>query len=92
MRRSALTLIALAGVAVVPVSSAVAGGPAATKPVPVKRKCDPNYRGACLKPNVSDYDCKGGSGNGPYYVRGPIKVVGKDHYGLDADGDGVGCE
>src|SRR4051794_6326447 len=25
--------------------------------------CDPNYRGACLRPDVSDYDCIGGSGD-----------------------------
>jgi hypothetical protein len=54
-------------------------------------ECDPNYSGACLNPNVSDYDCEGGSGNGPYYT-GEVTVVGVDHYGLDADGDGVGCE
>lgn len=54
--------------------------------------CDPNYKGACLKPNVSDYDCAGGSGDGPYYVQGPITVVGDDHYGLDRDGDGIACE
>jgi len=56
------------------------------------RHCDPAYKGACLRPNVSDYDCAGGSGNGPYYVRGPIRVVGRDHYRLDADGDGIACE
>lgn len=54
--------------------------------------CDPNYSGACLNPNASDYDCAGGSGNGPLYVDGPIRVVGTDHYDLDADGDGVACE
>lgn len=54
--------------------------------------CDPNYAGACLNPNASDYDCAGGSGNGPLYVQGPITVVGNDHYGLDSDGDGVACE
>ena len=54
--------------------------------------CDPNYKGACLKPNVSDYDCAGGSGDGPYYVQGPVTVVGDDPYGLDRDGDGVACE
>jgi hypothetical protein len=37
-------------------------------------------------------DCLGGSGNGPEYVAGPITVVGPDEYGLDADGDGIGCE
>lgn len=56
------------------------------------RRCDPAYKGACLRPDVSDYDCAGGSGNGPYYVRGPIRVVGDDHYRLDADGDGIACE
>jgi hypothetical protein len=55
-------------------------------------RCDPNYKGACLKPNVSDYDCAGGSGDGPYYVQGPVTVVGDDHYDLDRDGDGVACE
>ncbi len=54
-------------------------------------ECDPNYVGACLDPNASDYDCAGGSGNGPEYT-GPVQVVGVDHYGLDADGDGYACE
>jgi hypothetical protein len=53
-------------------------------------ECDPNYTGACLNPYSSDYDCEGGSGNGPDYT-GEVRVVGEDHYGLDADGDGVGC-
>jgi hypothetical protein len=53
--------------------------------------CDPNYTGACLDPNASDYDCAGGSGNGPKYVQGPIRVVGNDHYQLDANGDGIAC-
>jgi hypothetical protein len=55
--------------------------------------CDPNYSGGCV-PNVypSDVDCAGGSGNGPYYVRGPVHVIGTDRYGLDRDGDGIACE
>jgi hypothetical protein len=53
--------------------------------------CDPNYGGACLDPNASDYDCEGGSGNGPKYT-GPVRVVGDDRYGLDRDGDGYACE
>lgn len=72
--------------------------PAAPKPAPApspqpKSNCDPNYSGACV-PNVypSDVDCAGGSGNGPYYVQGPVKVIGVDHYHLDSDGDGIGCE
>ena len=54
-------------------------------------ECDPNYSGACV-PIDSDVDCAGGSGNGPSYVRGPVRVIGVDIYGLDGDGDGIGCE
>ena len=53
--------------------------------------CDPNYEGACLDPNAPDYDCEGGSGDGPKYT-GRVTVVGDDHFGLDRDGNGVGCE
>jgi hypothetical protein len=53
--------------------------------------CDPNYEGQCLDPNSPDYDCEGGSGNGPDYT-GPVTVVGDDHFGLDRDGDGSACE
>lgn len=53
--------------------------------------CDPNYSGACV-PIASDVDCVGGSGNGPAYVKGPVKVIGTDIYGLDRDGNGTGCE
>jgi endonuclease YncB( thermonuclease family) len=53
--------------------------------------CHPSYKGACLDPSASDYDCAGGSGNGPAYT-GPVTVVGYDEYDLDADGDGYGCE
>ncbi|HEV7472351.1 MAG TPA: hypothetical protein VGO23_21565 [Pseudonocardia sp.] len=52
--------------------------------------CDPNYSG-CV-PIDSDVDCQGGSGNGPSYVTGPVRVTGNDIYRLDADKDGVGCE
>lgn len=54
-------------------------------------ECDPNYEGACLDPNASDYDCDGGSGDGPGYT-GEVRVVGVDRFGLDADGDGIGCD
>jgi hypothetical protein len=53
--------------------------------------CDPNYSGECLDPNALDYDCAGASGDGPKYT-GQVQVLGNDHYGLDTDGDGVGCE
>ena len=53
--------------------------------------CDPNYSGACLDPDSPDYDCEGGSGDGPDYT-GTVRVVGDDHFDLDRDGDGVGCD
>jgi hypothetical protein len=45
----------------------------------------------CLPPG-DDVDCAGGSGNGPRYVNGPVRVTGSDPYGLDGDGDGIACE
>lgn len=53
-------------------------------------RCDPNYE-PCV-PVDRDVDCAGGRGNGPSYVAGPVRVVGRDVYGLDRDGDGIGCE
>ncbi len=55
--------------------------------------CDQSYANVCLDPNASDYDCKGGGGDGPKFVTGPVVIVGPDHFGLDgSDHDGVGCE
>ena len=51
--------------------------------------CHPSYV-PCLK-IVSDYDCIGGSGNGPLYT-GRVQVIGPDDYDLDRDGDGIGCD
>jgi hypothetical protein len=53
--------------------------------------CDPNYADGCV-PVASDVDCAGGSGNGPAYVTGPVRVIGVDVYDLDRDGDGWGCD
>lgn len=55
------------------------------------QSCDPNYAGACV-PIASDVDCAGGQGNGPAYVTGPVRIIGRDIYQLDRDGDGVACE
>jgi hypothetical protein len=54
--------------------------------------CDPSYVGECLKDGIGDYDCAGGSGDGPNYVHSEVKVVGPDVFGLDANGNGIGCE
>ena len=59
-------------------------------PPPPPSNCTPGYD-PCLTP-ASDYDCAGGSGNGPAYADGPIYVTGSDPYDLDSDGDGVACE
>jgi endonuclease YncB( thermonuclease family) len=71
--------------------------PTTTAPVPVFAApqsavgCDANYSG-CV-PIDSDVDCAGGSGNGPSYVNGPVRVIGNDIYGLDGkDDDGIACE
>jgi hypothetical protein len=65
--------------------------PAAGDEAPLAGECDPNYD-PCV-PVDSDVDCEGGSGNGPSYVAGPVRVIGSDPYGLDGnDGDGIGCE
>lgn len=61
------------------------------EPPPPPPECHPSYTGACLNSSASDYDCAGGSGDGPLYT-GTVRVVGPDEYGLDADGDGLGCE
>lgn len=67
--------------------------PATTASVqPFAGGCDPNYTGACV-PIASDVDCAGGDNNGPAWVEGPVRVVGRDIYGLDGnDNDGIGCE
>jgi hypothetical protein len=45
-----------------------------------------------LRPIASDVDCAGGNGNGPADVYGPVRVIGRDIYKLDRDGDGYACE
>jgi uncharacterized membrane protein len=83
-----VALLAVAAAMPSPASSA----PSTSSTSAAKKKCHPGYRGACLKRNAGDYDCAGGSGNGPNYVRGPIRVVGSDPFDLDRDGDGIACD
>ena len=85
MRRQALLpLIVVAALAGCEIEETSGGGGAAGN-------CHPSYEDACLDPSVSDYDCEGGSGNGPAYTGG-VRVIGYDEYGLDRDGDGYGCD
>ena len=72
-------------------NSNVTGTSASVPPPPqTESQCDPNYS-PCV-PIASDVDCAGGKGNGPAYVKGPVKIIGKDIYKLDGDHDGIGCE
>ena len=47
--------------------------------------------GRSLDPSAFDYDCLGGSGDGPLYT-GRVVIVGYDRFELDRDGDGIGCD
>jgi micrococcal nuclease len=47
------------------------------------RGCNPNYM-PCIPNSARDLDCKD--------VRKEVRVIGKDVYDLDSDGDGYGCE
>jgi PASTA domain len=70
--------------------------PPSTAPPPPStdppQTCDPSYPDVCLDPAVGDYDCAGGTGNGPGYIEGPIRVLPPDPFGLDGNSDGWGCE
>jgi PASTA domain len=75
------------------ISLVVAKTPTPPPPPPAPEpSCDPSYPDVCLDPAVEDYDCAGGTGNGPGYVEGPIRVLPPDPFDLDGEGDGVGCE
>ena len=61
----------------------------AAPPAEPADKCHPSYD-PCV-PIASDVDCESGSGDGPVYT-GMVTVIGPDEYGLDDNGDGIGCE
>lgn len=46
--------------------------------------CDANYKGTCVPVVGYDLDCAD--------ISGSVQVVGEDIHGLDAEGDGFGCE
>lgn len=46
-------------------------------------RCDPGYD-PCIPPYPPDLDCSD--------IDGPIRVLGDDPHGFDADGDGIGCD
>jgi len=71
-------------------------GPRAPQGQPGGGSCHPSSVGVCIPIGSADYDCAGGSGNGPNYIQGPFgvrwDVPDPDPYDLDRDRDGVGCE
>ena len=87
---SAIALVALVGAAYVSSTLNREANDAAPAVNSSSHVCDPNYSG-CV-PIASDVDCAGGPGNGPEYVQGPIRVIGRDIYHMDGDGDGIACE
>ena len=74
--KQVLVLAVVAYIALSLIVGAVAGQPPSLNPIRV----------------AGDIDCLGGSGNGPRYAQGPVYVGSSDPNGLDADGDGWGCE
>jgi hypothetical protein len=58
------------------------------------QNCTAGYSPCLIYHGGADYDCFGGSGNGPYYTEPGVvyTVTGSDPYDLDADSDGRGCE
>ncbi|MCI2956246.1 G5 domain-containing protein [Agromyces atrinae] len=85
-------------VTVQPVAEVIAHGsrvppppPPPVEAAPADSGCHSSYADVCV-PIDSDVDCAGGSGNGPSYVSGPLRVVGYDEYDLDRDGDGIACD
>jgi micrococcal nuclease len=70
-----------------------AATPAPVAPLPIAGSgCHPSYTGFCLTMGSGDWDCAGGSGNGPNYVPVTIHVVGPDEFELDRDHDGLACD
>jgi len=66
--------------------------PVPAPPPSPPRDCDQSYPDVCIPVGAADYDCAGGSGNGPNYISGPIRVLRPDPHRLDRDGNGIGCE
>lgn len=71
----------------------VSKGPKPQPPSP--SNCTSGYSPCLLYYGGADYDCYGGSGDGPHYTEPGVtySISGSDPYGLDGnDNDGYGCE
>ncbi|WP_425434205.1 G5 domain-containing protein [Nocardioides terrae] len=90
-RQLVRTVVARAPVPRIKVVGTHVDPPKPAAPPEQEARCDSNYSSGCV-PIASDVDCGGGSGNGPAYVYGVVRVVGVDIYDLDRDSDGYGCD
>jgi hypothetical protein len=90
MKRWLVVIVAISGVLVAAADSPAGGRHSARRPAKKERGCHASYD-PCVPIDI-DVDCEGGKGDGPSYVRGPIRVIGPDVYDLDRDHDGIGCE
>jgi flagellar hook assembly protein FlgD len=61
---------------------------------PTTRSCTPGYSPCLVYHGGQDYDCAGGTGNGPWYTKPGVvyRVTGSDPYDLDGNNNGLGCE
>ena len=55
---------------------------------PARTQCDPSYV-PCVPPPPPNLSCDDIRALG---IPTPVQVVGSDPYGLDPDGDGLGCD
>jgi hypothetical protein len=61
---------------------------------PPQQNCTSGYSPCLVYHGGADYDCYGGSGDGPYYTEPGVTytISGSDPYGLDGNDNGFGCE
>jgi hypothetical protein len=90
VKRWLIVIVAMCGVLGAQVDLSASGRHSIRRPTKKESGCHPSYD-PCVPIDV-DVDCEGGKGDGPSYVRGPIRVIGPDVYDLDRDHDGIGCE
>jgi hypothetical protein len=64
--------------------------------VEIHNVCTPGYSPCLIYHGGADYDCSGGTGNGPFKTEPGVtyRVTGSDPYDLDGDSppNGFGCE
>ncbi|MDP9341414.1 MAG: excalibur domain-containing protein [Actinomycetota bacterium] len=92
MRRTVVT--ALATLALLVLGGALGAQASSHSPAAHQKHCTKGYSPCLRNLHGADYDCYGGSGNGPYYTKSGVayRVTGSDPYDLDSNNNGQGCE